>query len=98
MEIHTLKHSAAQSLDRAGYDPKKLAQMNKDTPVYFFSGSRDPVGAMGKGVEKVVGMFRKAGCRDVSVRLYPDGRHEMFNELNKQEVMDDLLRWLDSRL
>lgn len=79
-------------------NPKKLAQMDKDTPVYFFSGGSDPVGAMGEGVEKVAGMFRKAGCRDVSVRLYPDGRHEMFNELNRQEVTEDLLRWLDSKL
>ena len=72
--------------------------MKKDTPVYFLSGDRDPVGAMGKGVEKVAGLFRDAGCTDVTVKLYPGGRHEMFNETNKDEVLADLLAWLESKL
>ena len=76
---------------------KNLAKMDKNTPVYFLSGDHDPVGSMGKGVEKVARMFRQAGCRDVTVKLYPDGRHEMFNEINRQEVMDDLLVWLESK-
>ena len=76
---------------------KNLAKMDKNTPVYFLSGDHDPVGSMGKGVEKVARMFRQAGCRDVTVKLYPDGRHEMFNEINRQEVMDDLLAWLESK-
>lgn len=79
-------------------DPQNLSKMEISTPVYFFSGDHDPVGAMGKGVEKVVRMFRDAGCTDITVKLYPGGRHEMFNEINKQEVMDDLLAWLESKL
>ena len=77
-------------------DPKHLARMDPHTPVYFLSGDRDPVGGMGKGVRKVAGMFRQAGCRDVTVRLYPGGRHEMFHETNAQEVLDDLLSWLEA--
>lgn len=69
--------------------------MDPSTPVYFFSGDQDPVGGMGKGVKKVVEMFRQAGCRDVTLRLYPGGRHEMFHELNAPEVLDDLLSWLE---
>lgn len=76
---------------------KNLAKMDKNTPIYFLSGDRDPVGNMGKGVQKVAQMFRTAGCRDVTVKLYPGGRHEMFNEINRQEVMDDLLAWLKSK-
>ena len=74
-----------------------LARMDRATPVYFLSGDRDPVGSMGAGVKKVAGMFRAAGCGDVTLKLYPGGRHEMFNEINRQEVMDDLLAWLQSR-
>lgn len=74
-----------------------LARMERATPVYFLSGDRDPVGSMGAGVKKVAGMFRAAGCGDVTLKLYPGGRHEMFNEINRQEVMDDLLAWLQSR-
>jgi len=79
-------------------DRGSLARMDKDTPVYFLSGDRDPVGAMGKGVRKVADLFRSAGCRDVTVKLYPGGRHEMFNEINRQEVFEDLLAWIESRL
>ena len=79
-------------------DGKNLARMEKDTPVYFLSGDHDPVGGMGEGVKRVVGMFREAGCRDVTLKLYPDGRHEMFNELNRQEVMEDLLAWLEEKV
>ena len=74
-----------------------LARMDRATPIYFLSGDRDPVGSMGAGVKKVAGMFRAAGCGDVTLKLYPGGRHEMFNEINRQEVMDDLLAWIQSR-
>ena len=77
---------------------KNLAGMDPNPPVYFFSGDRDPVGGAGKGVEKVADMFRTAGCRDVTVKLYPGGRHEMFNEINRQEVMEDLLAWLKKKM
>jgi len=50
---------------------------------------------MGKGVDKVAGMFRKAGCTNITVKLYPGARHEMFNEINKEEVLADLLNWLE---
>ena len=75
-----------------------LAKMNKSTPIYLLSGDRDPVGSMGAGVRKVEGMLRSAGCQDVTVKLYPGGRHEMFNEINRQEVFNDLIAWIESKL
>lgn len=78
--------------------PDNLAKMDRDTPIYFFSGDQDPVGGMGKGVRKVEEMFRRAGVRDVTVRLYPGGRHEMVNELGREQVLEDLLTWLETRL
>ena len=78
--------------------PDNLAKMDPDTPVYFFSGDQDPVGSNGRGVEKVAGWFRRAGVRDVTVRLYPGGRHEMLNEINRQEVYRDVLDWLEAHL
>ena len=75
-----------------------LAKMDKDMPVYFFAGDKDPVGAMGKGVQKVAGWFREAGVKDVTVKLYPEGRHEMLNELNKEEVFADTLAWIEAHM
>lgn len=77
---------------------KNLTAMNKDMPVYFMSGDMDPVGECGKGVQKAYNNFLKAGMKDVSIKLYPGGRHEMLNEINKDEVYADILAWLDSKI
>jgi alpha-beta hydrolase superfamily lysophospholipase len=71
-----------------------LAQMKKDLPVLFIAGDADPVGNYGKGVEQTAKVFRAAGLTDISVKIYPDCRHELHNELNRQEVFSDLLQWM----
>ena len=91
-------YETATSLDGFIADQDNLAKMDPDTPVYFFSGDQDPVGSMGRGVKKVAGLFRRAGCRDVTVKLYPGGRHEMLHETNRQEVLADLLSWLEGHM
>ena len=78
--------------------PDNLRCMAPDTPVLFLSGDQDPVGGMGRGVQKVRKMFLEAGCTDVTLKLYPGGRHEMFHETNQQEVFRDLLAWLEDKL
>lgn len=77
---------------------KNLTAMNKDMPVYFMSGDMDPVGECGKGVQKAYNNFLEAGMKDVSIKLYPGGRHEMLNEINKDEVYYDILTWLGSKI
>lgn len=78
--------------------PQSLTAMVKDIPVLMFSGDHDPVGANGAGVRKVYEELKAAGLKDVTLKLYPDGRHEMLNELNRVEVYADLIAWLDSKL
>lgn len=63
-------------------------------PIYLFAGEKDPVGDMGKGVVQIYNAYKKRGIKDLSVKLYPDGRHEMLNEINRQEVYEDILNWL----
>lgn len=75
-----------------------LQQMEKAMPVLFIAGDADPVGSYGRGVDKTAELFRRAGVKDVTVKLYPGARHEVLNELNRQEVWDDVLSWLDRRL
>ncbi|XXX78607.1 alpha/beta hydrolase [Sorangium sp. So ce134] len=74
--------------------PERLSQIPKDLPVYVFSGSRDPVGGPLKGVTQMLEGYRAAGLRRVTHRIYPGGRHEMLNEINREEVARDLLAWL----
>ncbi len=75
-----------------------LAKMQKQLPVFFIAGSEDPVGPYGKGVEKAAKAFKKAGMNNVSLKLYPGCRHEILNELNKQEVYDDICAWLTKQI
>lgn len=77
---------------------KNIDKMNKDAPIYFMSGAEDPVGDYGVGVEKAYKAFCDAGLHDVTIRLYPNGRHEMLNETNNQEVYQDILNWLNEKL
>ncbi len=77
---------------------ENLNRMNKAMPVFFYSGDMDPVGNYGKGVKKVYDRFLKVGMRDVLLKLYPEGRHEMLNEINKEAVYEDILSWLNSKL
>ena len=74
--------------------PKNLDAMKKELPVFFVAGDTDPVGSYGKGVEQACAAFRKHGMQNASIKLYPEGRHEMLNELNKHEVYEDLLTWI----
>lgn len=69
-----------------------LATVRKDLPIYVVSGDRDPVGRNIKGLLRDL---EAGGFQRVTARLYPDGRHEMFNEINRDEVTGDLILWLD---
>lgn len=73
-------------------------RLRKDLPVLLYSGDFDPVGNYGKGVRAVYEMLMKAGQQDVTLKLYPGGRHEMHNETNKDEVFADLIAWCDARI
>jgi alpha-beta hydrolase superfamily lysophospholipase len=78
--------------------PEIFDNTPKDLPIFIFSGDKDPVGEMGKGVKKVAKNYEKAGITDVTLKLYEGGRHEMLNEVNRKEVQQDLLNWLNERI
>jgi alpha-beta hydrolase superfamily lysophospholipase len=75
---------------------RTLANTPQDLPMFIFSGEKDPVGGHGKGVQKYVRELYNAGFSDVAFKLYPDARHEMLNELNRDEVTADILHWLSA--
>ena len=77
---------------------KTFENTPKELPIFIFSGSMDPVGGYGMGVMQVFDMYKKAGCTDVAVKIYDGGRHEMLNELNRQEVYQDVKNWIVSKV
>lgn len=69
---------------------------DKDLPILFISGEQDPVGGKNaQGPKTVAAQYKKAGCNDVTMQLYPKGRHEMFNEVNRNEVISNLIAWIN---
>jgi alpha-beta hydrolase superfamily lysophospholipase len=71
------------------------SRIPKTLPIYVIAGSRDPVGGNTKQLEPMLAAYRSAGFQNVQHRFYPDARHELFNETNREEVTQDLLAWLD---
>jgi len=76
------------------HQSKEMAKINRNLPVYIFAGSKDPVGDMGASPAALVDAYRKLGIVDLEFALYQGARHETLNEINREEVMDNLLSWL----
>ena len=75
-----------------------IRKMNHHTPILFISGAMDMVGDCSKGVERAAAAFQRAGMRDVTVKLYPELRHEVLKEDCREQVYDDIDRWLEGKL
>ena len=78
--------------------PAHIAKIPADLPILLVSGDRDPVGDLGEGVKRVDAKMRAAGLKDVTLKLWPDCRHEVLNELNRREVYADILAWMEAKL
>ena len=77
---------------------QNIARIPKSLPMLLVSGEEDPVGDFGKGVKKVADIYRQNGIRDVTCILYPEDRHEILNELDRDKVEADILHWIDEKL
>lgn len=75
-----------------------VEKMDKNIPILFISGEMDPVGELGKGVRKAYESFRKAGVKDVELKLYPGLRHEILNEKEKDQVYADIWAWVQKHM
>ena len=74
---------------------KEIELIDNDLPIFIISGDNDPVGNFGKGVITLFNKLKSVGIIDLTLKLYKEGRHEMLNELNKQEVFKDVLKWIE---
>lgn len=77
---------------------KHVDEIPNDLPILFASGDEDPVGDLGKGVQKVYRMFQKSGKKDVTCKLYPGMRHEILNEIGREEVYQDIRAWMEHHI
>ena len=77
---------------------EKSGNFPKELPIHFVAGSEDPVGSHGKGVETVYNRYVEKGAKKASIKLYPEDRHEILNEVDKEIVYQDLLDWITSNI
>jgi alpha-beta hydrolase superfamily lysophospholipase len=69
--------------------------MRPDLPVYITAGESDPVNGQLALLTPLAERYRAAGLADVTVRTYPQARHEILNEINNAEVIAEIGRWAD---
>ena len=76
------------------YQPASLARIPKSLPVFIASGDKDPVGGNGALVTRLYEEYKALGLTDLDIKLYPDARHEILNEINRDEVYADFLAFI----
>jgi len=80
------------------YDSKQEQTIPKDLPIHFISGSLCVIGNKTKSVKAMIDRLNKYGIKDVTYKFYQDARHEIFNEINRDEVFKDVIVWFNSHL
>lgn len=75
---------------------ENINKIDKNLPILFLSGDKDPVGEQGKGVTKAYNCFKKAGIKNVNMKLYPELRHDILREDCRQDVFNDIYEFINS--
>ena len=78
--------------------PERLDNIRKTLPIYVAAGEHDPARPPRALVNALVDRLRSAGVHNVTVKIYPGARHEVFNETNRDEVYADLIAWVNSKV
>jgi len=73
---------------------ENLEKVPQNLPILMVSGAEDPVGDYGKGVRKACDSLKKAGVKNITVKLYENDRHELLNEEDGEQAMEDIYQWI----
>jgi len=80
------------------HQQENLNSIPKDLPIYIFAGNADPVGNYGEGIINLYNTYKSLSINNSTYKLYTGGRHEMLNELNKEQVIRDTIEWFKDTL
>ena len=75
-----------------------LTGIPTDLPVLITAGAEDPVSNGGKTLKNLYRIYQDIGMQDVTLKLYENARHEILNEINKEEVKADILGWIEKKI
>ena len=78
------------------YNAENEKKIPKDLPIFFISGSLCPIGNKTKCVKAMINRLKKYGNTNVTYKFYENARHELFNEINRDEVFNDVIEWLET--
>ncbi|NMB14269.1 MAG: alpha/beta hydrolase, partial [Gallicola sp.] len=88
-------HFLLEAMERM--DPLKKEEANLAIPLFIVSGEEDPVGEFGKCPKITYQKYIQKGYTDVSLKLYPNNRHELLHDRDKEQVLEDLYQWMIER-
>lgn len=75
-----------------------VSEIPKELPIFIISGKDDPVGSYGSAAEKLYKSYKKVGIKEVNMKIYNDCRHELLNEINRDEIIiEDIIGWINER-
>lgn len=80
---------------KAASTPSHWARIPRTLPIYIIAGDRDPVSGNTRQISGLLKGYQAAGIEQVRHRFYPEARHELFNETNRDQVIGELIAWLD---
>jgi alpha-beta hydrolase superfamily lysophospholipase len=80
------------------HQAEEIDKMEKELPLFFISGDQDPVGKNTKAVISIMNQYKKHGMKKIEYKFYKEGRHEMLNEMNRDQVISDIERWIEKQL
>jgi alpha-beta hydrolase superfamily lysophospholipase len=75
--------------------PEALLRIPPELPLYLFVGDEDAINRKLAYFTPLVERYRAAGLTDVSVQVYGGARHEVLNEINRDEVVADFVAWVE---
>jgi alpha-beta hydrolase superfamily lysophospholipase len=77
---------------------KPSKNVRSDLPILVQVGEADPIGGEYSNKALVEAYRKNSGTKDIELFVYHDARHEIYNELNKDEIIADLIEWINSRI
>ena len=80
------------------YNSGNERKIPKELPLHFIAGALDPIGNKTKGVKAMINRLKKYEYPNVTYKFYEDARHELFNEINHDEVFKDVIEWLNLQM
>lgn len=76
------------------YEEAEIRKISKTIPFLIITGDQDPASEFSKGAIIIMNLFKEAGIKDVKLIIYPQARHELLNELNRDEATSDVIGWI----